>query len=72
MRQFLVNSLFEIAVRARKSPWIETLHLSPVAVATSVRARKSPWIETLESLRNGPKSMSGLVRARGLKLYIVP
>ena len=24
MRQFLVNSLFEIAVRARKSPWIET------------------------------------------------
>ena len=25
MRQFLVNSLFEIAVRARKSPWIETL-----------------------------------------------
>ena len=25
MRQFLVNSLFEIAVRARKSPWIETI-----------------------------------------------
>ena len=24
MRQFLANSLFEIAVRARKSPWIET------------------------------------------------
>ena len=28
MRQFLANSLFEIAVRARKSPWIETI--SPV------------------------------------------
>ena len=27
MRQFLVNSLFEIAVRARKSPWIETVSL---------------------------------------------
>ena len=26
MRQFLANSLFEIAVRARKSPWIETEH----------------------------------------------
>ena len=24
MRQFLANSLFGIAVRARKSPWIET------------------------------------------------
>ena len=46
MRQFLANSLFEIAVRARKSPWIETIyfafHVFP--------------------------QLSGLVRARGLKL----
>ena len=46
MRQFLVNSLFEIAVRARKSPWIETQE-------TSLRRFSS---------------LSGLVRARGLKL----
>ena len=46
MRQFLVNSLFEIAVRARKSPWIET--------------RKK------QRIQNG--FLSGLVRARGLKL----
>ena len=29
MRQFLANSLFEIAVRARKSPWIETNKFKP-------------------------------------------
>ena len=42
MRQFLVNSLFEIAVRARKSPWIET-HSNPEAdtegMSGLVRAR---------------------------------
>ena len=46
MRQFLVNSLFEIAVRARKSPWIETFNAGQMIVTDSVRARKSPWIET--------------------------
>ena len=42
MRQFLANSLFEIAVRARKSPRIETdmfSSLSPIIKSGLVRAR---------------------------------
>ena len=49
MRQFLANSLFEIAVRARKSP----------------------RIETIASVRYEGTERSGLVRARGLKLFIL-
>ena len=42
MRQFLANSLFEIAVRARKSPWIETsqtAHFPGTGWSGLVRAR---------------------------------
>ena len=61
MRQFLANSLFEIAVRARKSPWIETSANTRLPFSIHVRARKSPWIETC-LLRRPPFSV--LVRAR--------
>ena len=50
MRQFLANSLFGIAVRARKSPWIETEKTQHVFFVGFVRARKSPWIETFIDL----------------------
>ena len=33
-------------VRARKSPWIETLNMLHQQKIDVVRARKSPWIET--------------------------
>ena len=92
MRQFLANSLFEIAVRARKSPWIETdmlcwirsdlcvrarkspwietCQITDLCRINPVRARKSPWIETLSGHNLFSIQLSGLVRARGLKLYI--
>ena len=72
MRQFLVNSLFEIAVRARKSPWIETeddgsVHIS--AGSGLVRARGLKLSTITHSIR---WDMSGLVRARGLKPDVPP
>jgi len=60
--------LFEIAVRARKSPWIETpmcLIIPSILTSGLVRARglkQTAPKEAPEFLR------SGLVRARGLKL----
>ena len=68
MRQFLANSLFGIAVRARKSPWIETVDTLILGCTHYVRARKSPWIETLVKRDLARLPLSGLVRARGLKL----
>ena len=35
-----------LAVRARKSPWIETWYPLHRHKPSRVRARKSPWIET--------------------------
>ena len=39
-------------------------------MAAYVRARKSPWIETFCPSERGRHSWSGLVRARGLKLFL--
>ena len=56
-----------IFVRARKSPWIETEWRLMDAEFNAVRARKSPWIETDKQNGTDIMSLSGLVRARGLK-----
>ena len=49
------------AVRARKSPWIETYLYVEKDEEHYVRARKSPWIET--NIRD-PRHQLFLVRAR--------
>ena len=69
MRQFLVNSLFEIAVRARKSPWIET------AAALKMCCRFTSGLVRARGLKRNKRYQgpiiitSGLVRARGLKRH---
>ena len=60
-----------ITVRARKSPWIETLMFCTPRKEPRVRARKSPWIETIRRFISFRHFSSGLVRARGLKQKII-
>ena len=64
----IVHLALEDPVRARKSPRIETRISCSQLKMKYVRARKSPRIETTLGLEAIRTKLSGLVRARGLKL----
>ena len=68
LKRIIVSMLVKKNVRARKSPWIETLSSLRYPSWNTVRARKSPWIETAMISICDHRMLSGLVRARGLKL----
>ena len=70
MRQFLANSLFGIAVRARKSPWIETTSFRISLLLSRSGLVRARGLKLVSGVAKSVGAMSGLVRARGLKQII--